>query len=94
MGNSVGNRLHTSTSLTADAIPTAETSASPRIRQLRNAAEGRSTMSLSDDHYDQYTINKQPNSTQLRKNRPSLTRQTEVLDAAVVSFLFYWYKNC
>jgi hypothetical protein len=82
MGNSVGNRLHTSTSLGTEAMDSAT---SPRIRQLRNAAEGRSTMSLSDDHYDQYTINRQPNSTHLRKNRPSLTRQTEVLADSVVS---------
>lgn len=78
MGNSVGNRLHPTDGSGHE--PTA-----PRMRQVRNN-EGRSTMSLSDDHYDQYTMNRvHPGGAQLRKNRPSLTRQTEVLADAVVS---------
>lgn len=74
----------------------------------RNHPEGQSTMSLSDDHFDQYTIRRDKKSniglsttkaniislnafddtlgSRLRRNRPSLIRQSEVNDLAVCYF--------
>ncbi|KAI6207660.1 Junctophilin-3 [Aphelenchoides besseyi] len=81
-GNSIGNRLQTPSSIATE--PSTHEAPTSRIRHMRNAAEGRSTMSLSDDHYDQYTMNRaNSGGAQLRRNRPSLTRQTEVLADAV-----------
>lgn len=72
----------------------------------RNHPDGQSTMSLSDDHFDQYTIRREKKSnfglpkaniiglsafddtlgSRLRRNRPSLIRQSEVNDLAVCYF--------
>jgi hypothetical protein len=52
---------------------------SPRIAPLRrNRGGGGSIISLSDDHFDQYTMGKSEDGSRIRRNRPSLTRQSEV----------------
>lgn len=64
-------------------------------RAARNRVDRVSTMSLSDDHFDQYTMKKSATTGEykatifenveprLRRNRPSLTRQVEVTEALV-----------
>lgn len=63
-------------------------STTPRtLHTVRHTAEGSSNMSLADDHFPQYIHSGGPTtSTQgpLRRNRPSLTRQTEINDLAQV----------
>uniref|UniRef100_A0AC34QSW9 Uncharacterized protein n=1 Tax=Panagrolaimus sp. JU765 TaxID=591449 RepID=A0AC34QSW9_9BILA len=55
---------------------------SPRVTPLKRGRQGGgSILSLSDDHFDQYTLSRnlsEAEGTKLRRNRPSLTRQSEV----------------
>ncbi|KAH7700503.1 junctophilin [Aphelenchoides avenae] len=82
MGNNVGpggSRQHLASTSAAEA----DYGASPRLSHiLRNNPEGSSMMSLSDDHFDQYVINRPNAEARLRRNRPSLTRQSEVVGDA------------
>lgn len=63
---------------------------SPRITPLKRGRQGGgSILSLSDDHFDQYTLSRnlsETEGTKLRRNRPSLTRQSEVNADLGVSF--------
>lgn len=65
-------------------------------RATRNRTDRMSTLSLSDDHFDQYTMKKSSTNNEqktttfeeciepyLRRNRPSLTRQLEVTETLV-----------
>uniref|UniRef100_A0A914XT43 Junctophilin n=1 Tax=Panagrolaimus superbus TaxID=310955 RepID=A0A914XT43_9BILA len=74
------NKSHTSGShFQGDQASASSLDTSPRIAPLRrNRAGGGSVISLSDDHFDQYTMGKSEDGSRIRRNRPSLTRQSEV----------------
>ncbi|CAD5206683.1 unnamed protein product [Bursaphelenchus okinawaensis] len=78
LGNHVGYNSQTSHPIEENHIISEPV---PRLRKGRANTEHCSTMSISDDHYDQYAMNRSNSSggPQLRRNRPSLTRQSEVL---------------
>uniref|UniRef100_A0A7E4UNT4 Junctophilin n=1 Tax=Panagrellus redivivus TaxID=6233 RepID=A0A7E4UNT4_PANRE len=77
-GHSASNELRP-----ADVLQSNEMGLSPKANPLRRGRPGGGSMiSLSDDHYDQYTLSRNASDAtgdgKLRRNRPSLTRQTEV----------------
>uniref|UniRef100_A0A914C7F9 Junctophilin n=1 Tax=Acrobeloides nanus TaxID=290746 RepID=A0A914C7F9_9BILA len=87
-GNAVGNRMSKEFEDHSVGSTTLTPSTSPRLRNAaKHSPQGSSTMSLSDDHFDQYRMNT-PHSlsggpttstqSQLRRNRPSLTRQSDI----------------
>lgn len=110
VGNSVGRQglPHGSEASPNDGSP-AQMRMTPRRRGPQGATS--STMSLSDDHFDQYTLRARvaaglPTTTtaydaalhdastgdvgmesRLRRNRPSLIRQSEVNDVVVRKFI-------
>uniref|UniRef100_A0AC34GBI0 Uncharacterized protein n=1 Tax=Panagrolaimus sp. ES5 TaxID=591445 RepID=A0AC34GBI0_9BILA len=75
------NKSHTSGShIQGEQASASSLDTSPRIAAplRRNRAGGGSVISLSDDHFDQYTMGKSEDGSRIRRNRPSLTRQSEV----------------
>ncbi|CAI4221291.1 unnamed protein product [Auanema sp. JU1783] len=55
-------------------------SGSTLLPQLQHNQQSSSRFSLSDDHYDQYVMAGNPGQARIRRNKPLLTRQSDVND--------------
>ncbi|CAJ0568198.1 unnamed protein product, partial [Mesorhabditis spiculigera] len=53
----------------------------------QGSSKSGSRFSLSDDHYDQYVMAGNPQQSKIRRNRPSLTRQTDHINENNPNFL-------
>ncbi|KAK6052320.1 hypothetical protein COOONC_10176, partial [Cooperia oncophora] len=67
--------------------PPKSTTSSTLNPNLANNPQSSSRFSLSDDHFDQYVMAGTSMQPRLRRNRPSLMRQSDVNDATSVRFI-------